>query len=194
MKSLTIGGTTVQLADDALAAVAPAVDALTAKLTDATAELAEVQKRLADSDKEKALADAKIAELEEKLKDAEEAKLNDEDIKGILDAADKLRTKAKALAGADFVCDSIDPMEIMKAAIAKAVPTANLADKSFDYVAAFFDARLSSVNDATASHKALGDALKTADETKVKDAKPDAYAKMLADTTSAWKRPETSTK
>lgn len=189
MKDLTIGGTTIQLADDAHAAVEKAVDALNAKLNDTATELADAQKRLADMDKEKALADAKIADLEEKLKKAEEEKMTDADVMSIINAADKLRTKAKTIAGAEFVCDSVDPETIMKAALAKAMPTADLKDKSFDYVSALFDARCSFVNDAAASHQALGAALKATDgKQAVKDAEPDAYTKMLDGITSAWKR------
>lgn len=195
MKSLTIGGTTVQLADDAHEAVAQAVEALNMELNDATAALADANARVAEADKAKALADAKIAELEEKLADAEENKLSDADIKGILNAADKLRAKAKAIAGADFVCDSIEPTEIMTAALAKAMPSMDIKGKSFDYISALFDARCAFVADAAASHKKLGDALKATEEQKaVKDAEPDAYTKMMDSIANAWKRPETTTK
>lgn len=189
MKSLTIGGITVQIADDAHEAVSKAVDALNQKMNDTAASLADALKRLSDADKERAEKDAKIAELEKELADA---KLSDDDIKGILNAADKLRTKAKTIAGDDFVCDSITPTDIMVAALTKADSNLNFKDKSPDYIAAYFDARCAAANDASASHARLANAIKDADPSKkdVKDSEPDPYEVMKQRISDAWKGPE----
>ena len=190
MKSLTIGGITVQLADDAQhEAVEKAVNALNQKMNDTATALNDALKRLSDAEKEKAEKDAHIAELEKELADA---KLSDDDIKGILNAADKLRTKAKLIAGDDFVCDSITPTDIMVAALMKADSNLNFKDKSSDYIAAYFDARCAAANDASASHKRLANAIKDADPSKkdVKDSDPDPYEVMKQRMADAWKRPE----
>lgn len=107
------------------------------------------------------------AQIEGLKKDLELAKsqiMTDEDIKAILEKADGVRAQAKQIAGEAFVCDSLDPLEIMKAAVVASGSKVNLADQSADFVKGFFEAAVASAKQQAEknmndSQKSLADAL-----------------------------------
>ncbi len=160
LMDVNIGATKIALTDEAqAAAVMKELASMTAKIKDAEGEAAVAKAKLVDADKLMAEKDARIADLEQRLQAAKDACPSEEEIKGMLKDADALRTKAKRLAGDAFVCDSIIADEIKRAAIAAAGCKVDLADKSEDYVAAFFDALCEHADDAEQSHKKMADAI-----------------------------------
>lgn len=160
LMDVNIGATKIALTDEAqAAAVMKELASMTAKIKDAEGEAAVAKAKLADADKQMAEKDARIADLEGQLQAAKDACPTDEEIKGMLKDADALRAKAKSLAGDAFVCDSIIADDIKRAAIAASGCKVDLADKSEDYVSAFFDALCERAEDAEPSHKKVADAI-----------------------------------
>ena len=94
-----------------------ALDAATAKVDAIQAQL--------DS------ANEKIAELE--------VKCGDEAIKARVDAIARVTVSARKVAGESFSCDSVDVLEIKRAAMTVKRPAVDWADKSEAYVDAAFD-------------------------------------------------------
>lgn len=76
-------------------------------------------------------ANEKIAELT--------AQVGDEAIKARVEAIAKVSVDARKVAGDGFTCDSVDPVEIKRAALAVKRPSVDWADKSPAYVEAAFD-------------------------------------------------------
>lgn len=76
-------------------------------------------------------ANEKIAELT--------AQVGDEAIKARVEAIAKVAGDARKVAGDEFTCDSVDPVEIKRAALAVKRPSVDWADKSAAYVEAAFD-------------------------------------------------------
>ena len=95
-----------------------------AALDAATAKVDAVQAQL-DS------ANEKITALEVKCSDAA--------IKERVDAIARVTVSARKVAGDDFTCDSVDPVEIKRAAMTVKRPAVDWADKSAAYVEAAFD-------------------------------------------------------
>lgn len=160
LMDVNIGATKIALTDEAqAAAVMKEFASMTAKIKDAEGEAAVAKAKLVDADKQMAAKDARIADLEDQLQAAKDACPSDEEIKGMLKDADELRAKAKSLAGDAFICDSIIADEIKRAAIKASGCKVDLADKSEDYVSAFFDALCERADDAESSHKKVADAI-----------------------------------
>lgn len=88
----------------------------------------------ADAEKHKAFADA----AKEELADAVQ-KTSDEAIKARVAVLTKTHTAARRVAGEKFSCDSADPVEVMRSAMAVARPKIDWGDKSPVYVQACFD-------------------------------------------------------
>ena len=76
-------------------------------------------------------ANEKIAELT--------AQVGDEAIKARVEAIAKVSMDARKVAGDEFTCDSVDPVEIKRAALAVKRPSVDWAEKSAAYVEAAFD-------------------------------------------------------
>lgn len=77
--------------------------------------------------------------LTEQLEEAKKA-TSDEAIAARVAAITSTMDQARALAGDSFTCDSVDPVEIKRAAMAKVRTAVDWADKSAAYVEAAFDA------------------------------------------------------
>lgn len=121
----TDSGRSVDVADPANAqVVADAFDRLTLRAT--TAEAA--------AEKAQATADGNAEKLTAAL-----ALGSDDAIKARVAALGALNTTARKVAGDAFTCDSVDPTEIMRAALLVKRPTVDWAAKSPAYIQASFD-------------------------------------------------------
>lgn len=158
-------GRSVEVQDEATAAlVSDTIERLKAQAADAEAK----------AEKAQAVADAAAEQVEE-LK----AKTSDEALQAAVSGVIKCREDARKVAGKSFSCDSLKPLEIMRAALAVARPKVEWADKSDAYVEASFDAQMEKAEDeddeqeVSDQHAALA-ADAAAQVTKVQDAKPSA--------------------
>lgn len=184
---VNIGAVTIALNDEALAnAVKNEIASMTAKVKDAESKVAVLDKASAEKD-------AKIADLQKQLKDAKEKIPSDAQIHQLFKDAMELREKAKTIGGEKFVCDSLLSDEIMREAIKASGVTIDLADKSEDYVKAYFDcmvadadksaAKSSKTKVADAVANKVNDAGKGEDKEKDEDA-AEENRKKIGD---AWK-------
>ena len=124
-KVMLDSGRSVEVSDEATALlVSDTIERLTKQVADATAE-AEKAKAVADATNEK-LAELKTLSSDEAIASR---------VKAIADA----QTAARSIAGESFTCDSVVPVDIMRAALAVARPKVAWGDKSADYVIAAFD-------------------------------------------------------
>lgn len=132
MFQVTMDGTSVEVADKSTATLIQAqFDSLQQRVSDSENAKQEAVKA---KDSAEAKAD-KLSEDNDKLKAQTSDEAIAERVKSIHDA----QSKAQKLAGAEFSCDSLDPMTIKRAALAKVRDGIDWQDKSDDYVAAAFD-------------------------------------------------------
>lgn len=122
----TDSGRSVDVADPANAqVVADSFDRLLKRATDAESK----------ADKAQAAADSATEKLGEAVKAS-----SDEAIKARVTAITSTQAVARKVAGDGFTCDSLDVIEIKRAALAVALPKRDWSDKSAGYVEAAFDA------------------------------------------------------
>lgn len=122
----TDSGRSVDVADPANAqVVADSFDRLLKRATDAESK----------ADKAQAAADSATEKLGEAVKAS-----SDETIKARVTAISSTHALARKVAGDGFTCDSLDVIEIKRAALAVALPKRDWSDKSAGYVEAAFDA------------------------------------------------------
>lgn len=122
----TDSGRSVDVADPANAqVVADSFDRLLKRATDAESK----------ADKAQAAADTATEKLGEAVKAS-----SDEAIKARVTAITSTQAMARKVAGDGFTCDSLDVIEIKRAALAVALPKRDWSDKSAGYVEAAFDA------------------------------------------------------
>jgi len=184
-------GAKVEVADEASAIlIQSTIDGLRKRVADAEEEKAKAE--LA-KDEAEAKADALDEENEELKKQASEDSISKRlaDVLAVTDAARKL-------AGAEFTCDSVNPLEIKRAALAARLPKRAWADKSEAYVSAAWDSEMEKKeaededeedekSKTTDSHRQLGADLskvKTGDAQTTLDA---AYQARMERTANAWK-------
>lgn len=184
-------GAKVEVADEASAIlIQSTIDGLRKRVADAEEEKTKAE--LA-KDEAEAKADALDEENEELKKQASEDSISKRlaDVLAVTDAARKL-------AGAEFTCDSVNPLEIKRAALAARLPKRAWADKSEAYVLAAWDSEMEKKEaedededdekaKTTDSHRQLGDDLskvKTGDAKTTLDA---AYQARMERTANAWK-------
>lgn len=118
-------GRSVEVQDEATAALlSDAFERLNKQVTDAQAE----------AEKAKATADAATEQLEEARKAS-----SDEAIKARVTEVANVNAVARKVAGDKFACDSLDVIEIKRAAMAIARPTRQWADEKPAYIEAAFD-------------------------------------------------------
>ncbi|NWC11871.1 DUF2213 domain-containing protein [Pseudomonas agarici] len=121
----TDSGRSVDVADPANAqVVADSFDRLLKRATDAETK----------ADKAQAAADSATEKLGEAVKAS-----SDEAIKARVTAISSAHALARKVAGDEFTCDSLDVIEIKRAALAVALPKRDWSDKSSGYVEAAFD-------------------------------------------------------
>lgn len=129
----TDSGRSVDVADPANAqVVADSFDRLLKRVTDAETKAGQAQE---SADKAQAAADA----ANEKLEGARKAS-SDEAIAARVKSIGATQALARKVAGDGFTCDSLDVIEIKRAALAVALPKRDWAGKSAGYVEAAFDA------------------------------------------------------
>ena len=122
----TDSGRSVDVADPANAqVVADSFDRLLKRATDAEAK----------ADKAQATADKAAEDIAEARKAS-----GDEAIAARVKAISATQALARKVAGDGFTCDSLDVIEIKRAALAVALPKRDWSDKSAGYVEAAFDA------------------------------------------------------
>lgn len=122
----TDSGRSVDVADPANAqVVADSFDRLLKRATDAETK----------ADKAQAAADSATEKLGEALKAS-----SDEAINARVVLIGNTQALARKVAGDGFTCDSLDVIEIKRAALAVALPKRDWSDKSAGYVEAAFDA------------------------------------------------------
>ena len=184
-------GVKVEVADEATQTlIQSTIDSLRKRVADAEEEKAKAEQA---KDEAEAKADAKDEENEELKKKASEDSLGKRlaDVMAVTDSARKL-------VGDEFTCDSVNPLEIKRAALAARLPKREWADKSEAYVAAAWDAEIERKEaedeeeeedkaKTTDSHRKLGEDLskvKTGDAQTTLDA---AYQARMARTANAWK-------
>ena len=184
-------GAKVEVADEASAIlIQSTIDGLRKRVADAEEEKTKAE--LA-KDEAEAKADALDEENEELKKQASEDSISKRlaDVLAVTDAARKL-------AGSEFTCDSVNPLEIKRAALAARLPKRAWADKSEAYVSAAWDSEMEKQeaedeeeedekSKTTDSHRQLGDDLskvKTGDAQTTLDA---AYQARMERTANAWK-------
>lgn len=124
---------------------------------DAQRERAETaEKRVADAEAERDRAMSAKDSAEEKLTDAEQ-KASDSAIAERVDAVLKVSDSARKLAGDKFVCDSMDPVEIKRAAMAAIKPNRDWKDKSPAYLEDAFADAMADKEEEDERSKATGD-------------------------------------
>lgn len=150
-----------------------------------TEEAETIKTQLADAQTARADLEAKLADTQAELEAVKAQVLTDAQINELVKQIADAQTKARTLCGEGFVCDSVNPVEIKRQALAVVFPKSDFADKSNDYIEARFDASLEAQVEVEASRKALADALKKQEKTESVNADPaEAFAKKTAD---AWK-------
>lgn len=115
-------------------------DNATATLISDTIE--RLSKRVSDAEAETEKAKAKADDMEEKKKEAEDAlkvATDAETINERIKAISNVKDSAVRIAGKEFECDSVDTMEIKKAALAIFRDSVDWTEKSDDYINAAFD-------------------------------------------------------
>lgn len=184
-------GAKVEVADEASAIlIQSTIDGLRKRVADAEEEKTKAE--LA-KDEAEAKADALDEENEELKKQASEDSISKRlaDVLAVTDAARKL-------AGSEFTCDSVNPLEIKRAALAARLPKRAWADKSEAYIHAAWDSEMEKQeaedeeeedekSKTTDSHRQLSDDLskvKTGDAQTTLDA---AYQARMERTANAWK-------
>lgn len=184
-------GVKVEVADEAAQTlIQSTIDGLRKRVVDAEEEKTKAE--LA-KDEAEAKADALDEENEELKEKASEDSISKRlaDVLAVTDAARKL-------AGAEFTCDSVSPLEIKRAALASRLPKRDWAGKSEAYVSAAWDSEMEKKEaedeeeedekaKTTDSHRQLGQDLgnvKVADAQTTLDA---AYKARMERTANAWK-------
>ena len=166
-------------------------DGVAAQVEDSIKRLADVADAATAS---KDAAQAKLDSAEEKIASLE-AKWNDEAISSRVAAIASTTDSAKRIAGAEFSCDSVDPVEIKRAALTSAMPKRDWADKSAAYVEAAFDMKEEEMEDEDEKEK---EEAKASEDSKAQLAKDmataipksvnDARLKSEDELRNAWKQ------
>lgn len=178
MKTVKIGAQEFEVNDSV-------ADAIESELKNLESRTKEAEEAVAMKDGELGKMSAQIEDLKQKLEEAESNVMTDEDLKAVLSAADAVRQSAKKIAGDDFVCDSFDPLEIMKSAIAASGCGVDMNDKDEKFVEGFFNAAvLAKESDMNDSQKCISDSMKNGSK---KTERKSAYDALKEKEANAWK-------
>ena len=184
-------GIKVEVADEATQSlIQSTLDGLRKRVADAEEAKQETQD---EKEKAEAKADASDEENEELKKKSSEDAISKR-VSEVLAVTDS----ARKLAGAEFTCDSVAPMEIKRAAMAALKPKREWADKSAAYIEAAFDEAVERQEEededgekekgkTTDSHRKFSEDLsnvKTGDAQATTDA---AYQASMDRKANAWK-------
>lgn len=130
--TVTLDGASIEVADKSTATL------IEDRFNSLLKRAGDAEKQVSDAKAAQDAAEAKADKLAED-KAALEAKTSDEAIAERVKAIHDAQSAASKLAGADFACDSLDPMAIKRAALAKVRDSVDWSAKSDEYVAAAFD-------------------------------------------------------
>lgn len=143
------------------------------------------EKRVKDAEAAKettqALYDAALEQIAE-LK----LKCSDEAIKTRVDEIAKVTTSARKVAGDSFSCDSVDPVEIKRAALAVKRPSVAWSDKATAYVEAAFDVEMEKKEEEEEENKDAGG------NGKQRKTSGDQYQQLAADAAAGAKPVESA--
>lgn len=180
-------GKSVEVQDEATAIlVTDAFERLAQKVKDAEAKAQAAQ----------AVADKQAEDLDKARKASSPEAIGAR----VTEIADK-QVLARKIAGDAFKCESVDSLEIMRAALAVKRPSVDWASKELAYVKAAFDMEAEKEEDegsdkskkveakdhATILSQLVQLSQDAAKAKEVTDAKPSAYAKHKSDLADAWK-------
>ncbi|MCE2029283.1 DUF2213 domain-containing protein [Sessilibacter corallicola] len=178
-------GTQVEVADEAAAMkINSQIESLKQENKDMKSKMSDMEEGM---EKEKAEKDAMKEDLKEEKK-----KSSDAAIAKRMGEIIKVRDTAKKIAGGEFSCDSLDVVEIQKAALSIARESVDWDSKSNAYISAAFDmeAEKEESDEDMEEKKKANDSYRrlAGDAEKIKPAKAsefrDSFEKKL---TSAWK-------
>lgn len=96
------------------------------------------EKRVKDAEAARDSVQALYDAAQEQVKELQQ-KCSDEAIKARVEEVSRVTTLARKIAGDSFTCDSLDTVEIQRAALAVNIPSRDWASKSVAYVQAAFD-------------------------------------------------------
>lgn len=176
---IKVGTVEVELSDELGTAIDAEVQKINAQVQDQSA-------RINDLNKQKAESDAQIERLKAELADAQSKVMTPEQLSQKIATLAKVREQAISIAGDDFVCDSVDEVEIKRQALSKAIVDREFADQAPEYINAFFDACLDQQAQTKQSHQNVSKALN--DGLEPQKAQEGAYEKMKRETAEAWKQ------
>lgn len=154
MSTVTLDGQTVEVQDQATAKLIQQAFDMSKKEQEDMGKKAkehedEAKKLREEMESEKAEKDAAIEE-----RDKAKAAASDEAIAERINAVQGVRDTAVKMAGEEFTCDSVDPMQIRRAALAQIRDSIDWADKSDAYVQAAWDIEVAKTEDERAADKA----------------------------------------
>lgn len=185
MSTITLDGQTVEVGDSATAQlIQRSFDAMNKSKEDMEAKAKEYED---EAEKLRNQMEEVKAEKDSAIEERDKAKqaASDEAIAERISAVKSVSDAAVKIAGEDFTCDSVDPMQIRRAALAKVRDSIDWTDKSDAYVQAAWDIETAKSEDehsadrAGRSHDRLADDLRhlhTSDGQPVGDS---AYSKFL---------------
>ena len=183
-------GRTVEVADESVAAlISDTIERLNKRIKDAEEEIEKKDEEMERLEEEKEAANAAKDKAEE---EAKKDKMSDEEkeekISSLVKEIISVASEAETVAGERIECDSMKPVEIMKAALKIARPTVDWDKKSDAYVTSAFDLQKESAisgqysqvaKDGAAGSKPAVDA-----RTKAVDGMVNAYKKTTGEVKS----------
>lgn len=184
-------GVKIEVADEASAVlIQTTLDSLRNAVRDA-------EEAKTEAEAEKAKAEAKADALDEENEELKEKASEDSISKRLADVL-AVTDAARKLAGAEFTCDSVSPLEIKRAALAARLPKRAWADKSEAYVSAAWDSEMEKKESededeedekskTTDSHRQLGADLSKVKVTDAQTTLDAAYQARMDRTANAWK-------
>lgn len=154
MSTITLDGQTVEVGDTATAQlIQRSFDAMNKSKEDMEAKAKEYED---EAEKLRNQLEEMKAEKDSAIEERDKAKqaASDEAIAEKIKTVQTVRDAAVKMAGEDFSCDSVDPMEIRRAALAKVRDSIDWSDKSDAYVQAAWDIEVAKTDDERAADRA----------------------------------------
>lgn len=155
------------------------------------------EKRVKDAEAARDTAQALYDAAQEQVKELQQ-KCSDEAIKARVEELSRVTTLARKVAGDAFKCDSLDSVEIQRAAMSVKRPSVDWASKSVAYIQAAFDMVSEEkedeedINDAGGNgkqRKAAGDQYQqlSIDAAKIQQTSDDRLAALKMNISNKWK-------
>lgn len=151
-------------------------------------------KRAADAEAGQQTAQAISDTLADQVKELKTVS-SDEAIAGRVKAIAERQMTARKICGDSFICDSVDPVEIMRSALVVKMPKRDWADKSAAYLQASFDMAAEQIEEVEETEEqktkdAAAQLAQVAADAAARNNVYDstsAYAKRKAELSNAWK-------